>query len=80
MGVLAVQRRDPVAVVSLNRPEARNAPNLELVVSLARVWEELAADDSVWVVVSIATATATADTVEGPRAFLEKRSTRFERC
>ncbi len=51
MAVVTVERRDRVAVVTLNRPEARNALNPELVVSLARVWEELAADDSVWVVV-----------------------------
>lgn len=51
MAVLDVERRDHLAIVTLNRVEARNALNPELVVTLARTWRELAADDAVWVVV-----------------------------
>ncbi len=43
--------RDHVAFVTLNRPEARNALNPELVVALAATWRELAGDDEVRAVV-----------------------------
>lgn len=49
--VVTVERRDRIAVVTLNRPAARNAMNPELVVTLAGTWRALAADDDVWVVV-----------------------------
>jgi enoyl-CoA hydratase len=51
MAVLSVERLDHLAVVTLQRADARNALNPELIVTLARTWDELAADDDVWVVV-----------------------------
>lgn len=51
MSVLLVSRADHVATVALNRPEARNALNPELVVALAATWDELAADDDVRAVI-----------------------------
>jgi enoyl-CoA hydratase len=51
MSVVTVERRGHIAVVTLDRPQARNAMNPEMIVALARAWEELAADADVWVVV-----------------------------
>jgi enoyl-CoA hydratase/carnithine racemase len=48
---LDVSRRDRVAVVTLNRPEKRNALSLELRVRLAAALGELAGDDDVVCVV-----------------------------
>jgi crotonobetainyl-CoA hydratase len=46
-----VSREDRVAVVMMDRPEARNAMNREMTQQLDAAYDELAADDSVWVVV-----------------------------
>ncbi|MBT3535635.1 MAG: crotonase/enoyl-CoA hydratase family protein [Rhodospirillaceae bacterium] len=51
MAVLELEQRDGVALVRLNRPEARNALNPELIVALADCWARLQADDGVRVVV-----------------------------
>lgn len=51
MTVLDVQTDANVAVVTLNRPEARNALNPELIVALAAAWDQLAADDDVRAIV-----------------------------
>lgn len=51
MPVVEVERADHVTVVRLNRPQARNAMNPELIVALADTWERLAGDDDVRVVV-----------------------------
>ena len=51
MGVLDVTIADHVATVTLNRPEARNALNPELIIALAEAWDRLAADDEVRVIV-----------------------------
>ncbi len=51
MSVLTTSIDDGVAVVTLNRPEARNALNPELIVALAGTWRALAADEQVRVVV-----------------------------
>lgn len=44
------EKRDGVAYVTLNRPEKRNALSPEMVVRLAEVWDDVAADDGVRVV------------------------------
>jgi enoyl-CoA hydratase/carnithine racemase len=49
--LVLVERRERVAVVTLNRPEARNAVHDELTVAMADVLDELEADDDVWVLV-----------------------------
>jgi enoyl-CoA hydratase len=46
-----VERQDAVAVVTLNRPEKRNALSPEMVVRLARFWAEVADDASLRVIV-----------------------------
>ncbi len=51
MAVLEQERKDEVALVRLNRPEARNALNPELIVMLAACWETLQADEAVRAVV-----------------------------
>ena len=51
MSVIDVQTEANVAVVTLERPEARNALDPELIVALASTWDDLAADDSVRAVV-----------------------------
>lgn len=45
--VLTVEHRDRVAVVTLQRPEKRNALSIELRVEIARAFEELSRDRSV---------------------------------
>jgi len=48
---LLIDRQDGVAVVTLNRPEKRNALSPEMVVRLAQFWNDVADDHSVRVVV-----------------------------
>jgi len=48
---LLVERRDGVAIVTLNRPEKRNALSPEMIVRLAQFWREIADDGAVRVVV-----------------------------
>jgi adenylate cyclase len=47
MAVLKIDKSDGVAVVTLNRPEARNALNPELIVRLEECWRSLRDDDDV---------------------------------
>lgn len=47
MAVLKIDKSDGVAVVTLNRPEARNALNPELIVRLEKGWRSLRDDDDV---------------------------------
>jgi hypothetical protein len=49
MDVVTLERRGRIAIVTLNRPAARNAMHPELIVLLARLWDELAADSDVCV-------------------------------
>ena len=51
MDVLQVEYADGIALVRLNRPEARNALNPELIVALAECWPRLRDDGDVRVVV-----------------------------
>ena len=51
MSHLLVERRENIAIVTLNRPEKRNAMSPEMVVRLAEFWKEIAADDAVRAVV-----------------------------
>src|SRR6185503_724652 len=50
-GPVLVERRDPVAVVTLNRPDKHNALSLELLDTLRAVVKELGADPAVRVIV-----------------------------
>ncbi len=45
--VLSVEHRDRVAVVTLRRPEKRNALSIELRLELAKAFQEISADDGV---------------------------------
>ena len=51
MSVLNYEVNNHVAVVTLNRPEARNSLNPELIVALAEVWEQIKEDQQVSVAV-----------------------------
>ena len=51
MGVLNYEVNDHVAIVTLNRPEARNSLNPELIVALAEVWDQIKEDSQVRVAV-----------------------------
>ena len=46
-----VERHDHIMVVTLNRPEARNAVNLAVTTGLGRAMEEADADPNVWALV-----------------------------
>jgi enoyl-CoA hydratase len=48
---IEVERHGHIALVRLNRPEARNALNPEMVVGLVETWKELRDDDDVRVIV-----------------------------
>ena len=49
--IIVEKRPDHIAIVSLNRPEARNAVNVALTNELELVTQDLDADEDVWVVV-----------------------------
>jgi len=51
MAVLKIDKSDGVAIVTLNRPEARNALNPELIVRLGKCWQSLRDDGEVRAVV-----------------------------
>jgi len=51
MTVVEYEKRGHVALITLNRPEARNALSPEVMVRLARAWDEVEADDDVRVAV-----------------------------
>ena len=51
MAVLQYRLENHVGLVTLNRPEARNSLNPELIVELAEIWERIKADSEVRVVV-----------------------------
>jgi len=51
MAVLEYQLEDHVGLVTLNRPDARNSLNPELIVGLAEVWENIKTDSEVRAVV-----------------------------
>lgn len=48
---LLVERDGPILVLTMNRPERRNALNLEMIALLAEAWDEVDADDSIRVAV-----------------------------
>ena len=47
--IVTYQARDRVAIITLNRPEARNAVNGDVANGLESAIDQLEADDSVWV-------------------------------
>ncbi len=51
MTVLEIEKKDHVATVTLNRPDARNALDPELIVRLAQAWDDIRADDDIRAVV-----------------------------
>jgi enoyl-CoA hydratase len=48
---LLVERRGPITVLTMNRPERRNALTVEMIALLADAWDEIDADDEVRVAV-----------------------------
>lgn len=51
MSIVLFEQQDHTAIVTLNRPEARNAVNPEVIVSLAAIWDRVRDDDSIRVAV-----------------------------
>ena len=51
MAVVESEKRDRVAIVTLNRPEARNAVNGELANAMEAILDDLEADDAITVVI-----------------------------
>ena len=51
MSQILVEKRDGIAIVTLNRPEKRNALSPEMIVRLAQFWKEAADDHAIRVVV-----------------------------
>ena len=51
MDQVVVEKTGHIALVRLNRPEARNALNPEMVVRLVEIWRELSDDDNIRVIV-----------------------------
>jgi len=49
--LVRTERRDRVGILTLNRPEARNAINHAITVAIADAIEAFEADDNVWVLV-----------------------------
>jgi crotonobetainyl-CoA hydratase len=49
--LVVVERRCQVAIVTLNRPEVRNAVNRELTPAGAYALVELESDDALWVII-----------------------------
>lgn len=47
MSAVLFEIREHVAFITINRPEARNAINPEVVVRLARAWDQVREDDSI---------------------------------
>jgi enoyl-CoA hydratase len=58
MPVVEYRLQEHVALVTLNRPEARNAVNPEVAVRLAEAWQQARDDDDVRVIVVTGTGTA----------------------
>ncbi len=47
MPQIIFEKRDGIAYITLNRPEKRNALSPEMIVRLAEIWDELAADEAI---------------------------------
>jgi enoyl-CoA hydratase len=62
-----VSREGSVAIVVMDRPEARNAMNREITRQLDAAYEELGAE-----------LRRSEDYLEGPRAFIEKRAPNWQ--
>lgn len=58
MSVLSYVVEDHIALITLNRPEARNALNPEVAVKLAEAWERVRDDDDVRVAILTGTGSA----------------------
>ncbi len=58
MAVVDYRVEDHIAIITLNRPEARNAINPEVAVRLAQAWEQVRDDDNVRVAIVTGTGSA----------------------
>lgn len=58
MAVLEIEKRDRIAFLRMNRPEAKNAINLEMHNALCAAWDDIEADDNVDVVIITGTGDA----------------------
>jgi len=79
---LLLEKRERVAILTLNRPERLNALNPEILEAINRTCETLRNDDSVWAVVITGAGrgfSAGADLRGGPRESSDKQPPRQER-
>lgn len=79
---LLVERRERVAILTLNRPERLNALNSEILEAINRSCEAIRNDDSIWAVVITGAGrgfSAGADLRGGPREDTDKQPPRQER-
>ena len=51
MGIVLYEAEDRIAVITLNRPEARNAMSPELSAALGEAFDQFEADDDLWVAI-----------------------------
>jgi enoyl-CoA hydratase/carnithine racemase len=51
MSVVLYEKRGHIAIITMNRPERRNAMGRELLMGLAESWQRFAADDDAWVAI-----------------------------
>ncbi|XSC47522.1 enoyl-CoA hydratase/isomerase family protein [Bradyrhizobium sp. RDT10] len=58
MAVLEIEKRNRIAYLRMNRPEAKNAINLELHEALCAAWDDLEKDDSIDVAIITGTGDA----------------------
>ena len=58
MVVLEIEKKNRIAYLRMNRPEAKNAIDLELHKALCAAWDDLETDDSVDVVILTGTGDA----------------------
>ena len=58
MAVLEIEKKNRIAYLRMNRPEAKNAINLELHNALCAAWDDIEKDDSVDVVIITGTGDA----------------------
>ena len=55
MAVVEYEKRGPIVIITMNRPERRNAMNRELMLGLAESWQRFAADNDARIAILIGT-------------------------
>ncbi len=58
MAVVEYEKQDHIAIITMNRPERRNAMSRDLMLGLAHSWQQFAADDDARIAILTATGSA----------------------